>query len=82
MEKNAISQAGLYQNFSQKNSIVFPSYIPTISFSEFYSERFREISPHNLFRLTEKLICSKKLSPHMLRELSIILSERINTLND
>lgn len=82
IDKKIVFQAGIYQGFSKEKEIAFPSYAPKISFAEFYMEQFRDISPHNLFRLTEKLLRSQKLSPQMLYDLSNIISERINSFSN
>lgn len=81
LEKKIITQAGVYQGYSGKAEVVSYSYKPTISFSDYYMERFNSISPHNMFRLTEALIRSKKLTPKMLQELSNLLANRIQEIN-
>lgn len=81
LEKKLIVRSGVYQVFTEKDELPTYSYTTTISFSDYYTKKFSAISPHNMFRLTEALIRSKKLNPQMLQELSRLLSIRIQEIN-
>ena len=76
IEMGIISQAGLYQDFSQAKGTVFPSYMTTICFTEFFCKNFNGISPYNLYLLAQSIICSEKLNAEMLYALGKNLSEK------
>lgn len=82
MEKKQVVQAGNHQDFVQKKTSVQALYAPAISFAEYCAERFKNISPRNLFCLTEKLLHTQAFSPQMLQDLNDVLSERIRALAD
>lgn len=81
VKKKLLVQSGLYQVFSSENELPTYSYTAAISFSDYYMKKFSSISPHNMFRLSEALIRSKKLNPQMLQELSSLLASRIVELS-
>ena len=81
LDKKLLVQSGVFHVFSGTHGLSTYSYAAAISFTDYYMERFKSVSPHNMFRLTESLVSSKKLSPQMLQELSKLLANRIQEIN-
>ncbi len=76
--KKYVAQTGLYQDFSRGVSSETPLFTSTISFVDYYTELFQDISSRNLFRLCEWILDSNKLSPQMLDELSVMICNKIS----
>lgn len=76
LAKDVVYRAGSFHSYSNKKETVLILYAAKIRFDEYYAEKFKNITPRNLFRLIEKMLQSDKLSPRQRRELSALLDEK------
>lgn len=79
MAKDAVYQGGFFQSYSGKREVSLVMYAAKIRFSDYYAEKFKTISPHNLFSLTEDIINSDSLSPDQLQSLSTLIDEKMKS---
>ena len=77
LSKGIIMRTGEYGTSSDEKNCTMYLYSPNISFGEYYFERFRKISPQNLYCLVEKILCSGKLSASMLQCLEKTITDRL-----
>lgn len=76
LAKDVVYRAGSFHSYLNKKETVLILYAARIRFDEYYAEKFRNITPWNLFHLIEKMLQSDMLSPKQLRELSSLLDEK------
>lgn len=56
LAKKAVYRAGSFHDYSGKREIVLILYAAEIHFDEYYAEKFKNITPRNLFNLIERLL--------------------------
>ncbi len=69
IDKRVVTQSGVYQDFSRKMNPITPSFASVISFVDYYSNLFGNISSRNLFDLCKWVFSSNTLNAEMLRDL-------------
>lgn len=77
VEKGAVVQSSSFTSYSHKHENLHSFYSAKIQFAEYYAEIFQDITPQNIFRLLEKMLCSEKLTVQMLQKLQEIIIDRI-----
>lgn len=75
IDKHAVTQSGVYQDFSRKTNTTTPSFTSAIRFVDYYSDLFSNISSQNLFDLCKWAVESNLLTAEMKQEFCRLLLE-------
>lgn len=65
IDKHAVTQSGVYQDYSRKTNTITPSFASAIKFADYYSDLFSNISSQNLFDLCKWVVNSNLLTVEM-----------------
>lgn len=76
LAKGAVYRAGAFHSYAEKKEVVLIRYSAGLRFDEYYADKFKSITPWNLFNLIGSLLRADRLSPKQLRELAALLAER------
>lgn len=79
IDKHAVTQSGVYQDFSRKTDTIIPSFTSAIRFVDYYSELIENISSQNLFDLCKWVVNSNSLTAEMKQVLCDLLLKRENS---